>query len=94
IGALAGRLILRHHSVVGLLDRLEQRRLVRRVRHPPDRREARIQITADGASLLHGLAVAHWAELRRARPQLMDALQKVSGARPRARTRRRRTGAT
>ncbi|HKE16348.1 MAG TPA: helix-turn-helix domain-containing protein [Kofleriaceae bacterium] len=94
IGFLAERLILRHHSVVGLLDRLEQRRLVRRVRSARDRRQAGVEITASGARLLHRLAVAHRAELRRARPQLMDALHDLSGIRPTARPPRRTTGAT
>ncbi|HTE53244.1 MAG TPA: MarR family transcriptional regulator [Kofleriaceae bacterium] len=94
IGTLAERLILRHHSVVGLLDRLEQRGLVRRERSPDDRRQARVRITPAGARVLHRLALAHRAELRRTRPQLVDALQKLSGARPRAPSSRRPTGAT
>src|SRR5512135_1629515 len=39
VGALAERLQLRHHSTVGLVDRLERRGLVRRVRGARDRRQ-------------------------------------------------------
>ncbi len=94
IGDLAERLILRHHSVVGLIDRLEQRALVRRSRSPEDRRQARVRITPRGERILHRLALAHRAELRRARPQLVAALQRLSGGRSRTRSSRAKAGGT
>jgi DNA-binding MarR family transcriptional regulator len=96
IGHLAERLILRHHSVVGLVDRLEQRGLVRRRRSPEDRRQARVSITRRGERILHRLALAHRAELRRARPQLIAALGRLTRPAPRASAgrRRARTGGT
>src|SRR5207245_2469761 len=49
---LAERLQLRHHSVVGLIDRLEKRGLVRRVRGKEDRRKVLISLTARGEQIL------------------------------------------
>src|SRR5918996_6073253 len=42
VGDLAGRLLLRHHSVVGLVDRLEALRYVRRARDSEDRRRVSV----------------------------------------------------
>jgi DNA-binding MarR family transcriptional regulator len=80
VGALAERLLLRHHSVVELIDRLEKRGLVERRRGASDRRVAHVSITREGARLLRELSVAHRAELRRAAPELARAL--ASFARP------------
>src|SRR5216684_5513699 len=52
IRTLAERLQLRHHSVVGLIDRLEKRGLVRRVRGKEDRRKVLISLTARGEQIL------------------------------------------
>lgn len=86
IRTLASRLVLRHHTVVELVDRLEARRLVRRERSAEDRREARLRITRQGDALLRRLSSVHRAELRIVGPQLHRSL----GALLRARTRRRR----
>ena len=94
IGDLADRLILRHHSVVGLVDRLEQRGLVRRTRSPDDRRQARVRITRGGERILHRLALAHRDELRRARPELVAALQRLSRGRSAGPSSRAKTGET
>ena len=51
IGELAERLSLRHHSVVGLVDRLSARALVRRHRDSVDRRRVLIELTAKGRSV-------------------------------------------
>lgn len=94
IGDLADRLILRHHSVVGLVDRLELRGLVRRTRSPEDRRQARVRITPRGERILHRLALAHRDELRRARPQLVAALQRLSRGRSTGPSSRAKAGGT
>ena len=52
VGELAEHLILRHHSVVGLIDRLEQHGLVERVRDDADRRQVRVILTPDGAKII------------------------------------------
>jgi len=75
IGTLAEHLLIRHHSAVGLIDRLEERKFVTRVRAKPDRRMVRVKLTAAGGRKLHRLAQAHRAELRNAGPGLVRALE-------------------
>ena len=77
IGELAERLYLRHHSAVGLVDRLVRRRLVRRAHDPADRRRVRVQLTVRGEALLGRLSAAHRDELRRLGPELRRLLQKL-----------------
>lgn len=74
VGRLAEHLVIRHHSAVGLVDRMEQRRLVKRVRGSDDRREVRIQLTAEGDARLKRLSHAHREELRLSGPLLVAAL--------------------
>lgn len=81
IGALAEHLYLKHHSAVGLVDRLEHGQLVRRIRGDEDRRQVRVQLTALGEEKLHRLASIHRAELRTSGPDLVDALRTVLEAR-------------
>lgn len=80
IGALAERLQLRHHSVVGLVDRLVRRQLVRRVSSPLDRRRVDLELTARGESLLRRLSTSHLRELRQHGPELHRLLAKVINA--------------
>jgi DNA-binding MarR family transcriptional regulator len=77
IAALAERLQLRHHSVVGLVDRLEANRLARRSRDPRDHRRVLVDITARGERVLHRLSVFHQQELRARAPRLIAALSAV-----------------
>jgi DNA-binding MarR family transcriptional regulator len=77
IGELAGRLILRHHSAVGLVDRLAEHGLVERVRGGEDRRQVRVQLTRDGSAKLRRLSAVHREELRDTGPRLIAALQSV-----------------
>lgn len=77
IGKLAERLVLKHHSTVELVDRLESRGLVKRARSPQDRRVAQVEATAKGKALLEELSLSHRSELRRAGPRLATALNFV-----------------
>ncbi len=77
VGHLADQLFIRHHSAVGLLDRLEERALIERVRSEEDRRQVRVRMTAEGAHKLHRLAWLHREELRRIGPELVEALRTV-----------------
>ncbi len=74
IGDLAVELAVRHHSAVGLVDRLVAKQLVERVRSSADRRQVRVRLTAHGLSALRGLAAAHRDELRRVGPELAALL--------------------
>jgi len=80
IGELAERLQVRHHSAVGLVDRLGQRGLVRRVPSPVDRRRVEIRLTARGETLLRRLSAAHLEELRQLGPELHRLLGVITKA--------------
>jgi len=77
IGALAERLRLQHHSTVELVDRMEVRKLVRRLRSTTDRRRVLVGLTARGDLLLARLSAAHRAEVRSIGPHLRRALDAV-----------------
>jgi DNA-binding MarR family transcriptional regulator len=72
--ALAERLVLRHNTVVELLDRLEQGGLIRRDRDSTDRRRVRISLTTRAEDMLHRLSDAHLDELRLLAPELVGSL--------------------
>lgn len=74
IGELAARLQLRHHSAVGLIDRLARRQLVRRETSKEDRRRVNVHLSAKGEALIQQLSAAHLEELRQIRPQLQKLL--------------------
>lgn len=78
IGDLAQRLYLRHHSVVGLVDRLVKRRLVKRLPSETDRRKVNIALTAQGEALINRLSSAHRDELRRIGPELHRWLETIT----------------
>jgi DNA-binding MarR family transcriptional regulator len=67
IGEVAGYLAVRHHSVVGLIDRAEKSGLVRRVQDSDDHRVIRLHLTATGDELIKRLSQVHLEELRRFR---------------------------
>ena len=56
VSDLAGALLLETQSAVGLIDRLEARRLVRRFSNPADRRSVLVDMTAEGRRAFDSLA--------------------------------------
>jgi DNA-binding MarR family transcriptional regulator len=80
IGTLAERMILKHHTAVELVDRLERLELVRRDADPSDGRVALVTITPRGRGLLDRLSVAHRSELAKFGPALVESLQTLLGA--------------
>jgi DNA-binding MarR family transcriptional regulator len=80
VGDLAERLNLKHHSVVGLVDRLSARGLIQRRHDEADRRRVMIALTAQAETLLLELSLAHRDELRRLAPLLRTLLQGMEGA--------------
>jgi DNA-binding MarR family transcriptional regulator len=89
VGMLAERLMLRHHSTVELIDRLQRRGLVSRIRSVQDRRLASVGVTTRGAQVLRRLSLAHRDELRRTGPELVRTLSSLLKAKPKARARTR-----
>jgi len=80
VGELAARLDIRHHSAVGLVDRLEARRLVKRVIDPDDRRQVFVGLTPAADAILARLTAAHRRELRQLAPNLSVLLARLRGA--------------
>jgi DNA-binding MarR family transcriptional regulator len=77
IRVLAERLQVRHHSAVGLIDRLERRGLVRRERAKSDRRRVLVRLTARGNAMLAKVAKQRIADLRTTAPALVRALSAI-----------------
>jgi DNA-binding MarR family transcriptional regulator len=77
VQVVADRLVLKHHTVVELLDRLEAEGLIRRTRATDDRRRAVIALTEKGSELLRKLSHAHLDELRSQAPALVGSLNGV-----------------
>jgi len=90
IRVLAERLLLRHHTVVGLVDRLVARKLVTRRKSDADGREILVELTLDGEQVLRRLTEAHRAELATAGPALVRALEGIVGRAPRKAAGKRR----
>jgi DNA-binding MarR family transcriptional regulator len=77
ISDVAGYLLLRHHSAVGLVDRAERAGLVRRNPDPNHRSTVRLTLTDEGARRLEALSELHLQEvprLARAMRSLFDDL--------------------
>ncbi|SRR5579883_469302 len=81
IGYLADRLKIKHHSAVGLVDRLSEQGLVVRVPSTTDRRRVLVCLTETGSTLLRELSAMHRAELRILEPHLVQALGSVLSVR-------------
>jgi DNA-binding MarR family transcriptional regulator len=80
IGELAEKLQVRHHSAVGLVDRLVARGLLRRRLDRGDRRRVILELTVRGQAVLARLSRAHREELRRLAPMLRSLLRRLAKA--------------
>ena len=85
-GVIADRLIITSGSVTSLLDTLEKAGLVRRTRHPEDRRKLLVDITEAGAAIVDAILPSFHARERviiddalteREQEQLLVLLAKV-----------------
>jgi DNA-binding MarR family transcriptional regulator len=77
IGDLAQRLAIKHHSAVGLVDRLEKAGHLKRHHDDADRRRVWLALTASGESILADLSSAHRDELRLLTPSLNALFAKL-----------------
>ena len=77
IGDLAARLGIRHHSTVGLVDRLVSHGYLVRHEDRNDRRRTLLSLTAAGERALARLSAAHRQELRRVAPLLHSLLGRL-----------------
>jgi len=80
IGDIAERLCVEHHTTVGLVDKLEERGLVRRERGTEDRREVFLELTAAGTTLLRKLSLLHRDQLLRVGTHMVSALDAILSA--------------
>lgn len=72
---LASRLLIRHHTAVELVDRLEARTLVRRVRDASDGRRVKVELTPDAERQLQSMSIAHLEELRSIKAALQSLIE-------------------
>jgi DNA-binding MarR family transcriptional regulator len=79
IGELAERLQIRHHSAVGLVDRLVLKNFVAREHHPADRRQVFLRLTKLGEEMLEKLSTAHKEQLRRIGPHIESLFKRLRG---------------
>jgi DNA-binding MarR family transcriptional regulator len=77
VGELAERLQLRHHSTVGLVDRLVVEKLVARAPSNEDRRQVLVQLTSRGEKTLEKLSALHHVQLKRIGPELSHLLERL-----------------
>jgi DNA-binding MarR family transcriptional regulator len=82
IGELAGCLHLRHHSAVGLVDRLVHKGLARRAASAKDRRRVEVSLTTRGESLISRLSEAHWREIKQVGPDFRRVLDAITETDP------------
>ncbi|MGI8469189.1 MAG: MarR family winged helix-turn-helix transcriptional regulator [Pyrinomonadaceae bacterium] len=76
-GELAERLRIKHHSAVGLVNRLEAQNLVVREQSDADRREVYLTLSRRGEELLERLTAVHQEELQNLAPQLTGILESL-----------------
>ena len=85
VGDVAAHLLLRHHSVVGLVDRAQDAGLITRNPDPDNRSAVRLRLTDHGSAQLEKLSELHLEELAHLAPTmqaLWDALEAADGAHP------------
>ena len=75
IGQIADRLLVRHHTIVELVDRLAELGLVARNPDPADGRKIQVSLTKDGNGAIDRLSSIHVEELRSIRPTLRKLLK-------------------
>lgn len=77
VSELAERLQVRHHSAVGLIDRMVAQGLMLRQPGGDDRRQVFVTLTERGAALLEPLAAAHRDQLQRIGGDLRQVLERL-----------------
>jgi DNA-binding MarR family transcriptional regulator len=77
IGSLANRLAIKHHSAVELIDRLERRGYVKRLRDKGDRRQVHVSLLPRGEKALAGVVKERISELRASGAALVGAIQSL-----------------
>jgi DNA-binding MarR family transcriptional regulator len=84
VGDAAARLLLRHHSAVGLVDRAEAADLVTRTPDPENASVVRLGLTDEGARRLEALSELHLEELEHLAPTMQALWEALDGGHPAA----------
>ena len=77
ISQLSERLQVKHHSAVNIVDRLVERKLLRRQAGEEDRRERHLELTDKGEQLIEELARVHYVELAKRSGEMIKGLQRL-----------------
>jgi DNA-binding MarR family transcriptional regulator len=77
VGELADSLLIKSHSAVGLVTRLEERDLVARATSAEDRRRALLELRPHGAELLEAISVRNLRQLGEVAEILEDLTRTV-----------------
>jgi DNA-binding MarR family transcriptional regulator len=77
ISYLAERMVLRHNSMVELVDRAERAGLVKREHDERDLRRSLVRLTAEGRTVLQKLVEEHMAELAPKCEPLIESLRNL-----------------
>ena len=78
ITCLAERMQLNHNSMVELVDRCEEREMLRRQRSSSDRRQVTLALTSEGEGMLRKLGSAARQELRSMGPMLVESVLRLT----------------
>lgn len=88
IGDIADRLLIRHHTAVELVNRLEKNGFVTRTKDKQDARRVTVTLSAKAERTMDGLAAAHLQELKGIRPVLEQLLDQFDPPKPDPKKRR------
>ncbi|WP_426536946.1 MarR family winged helix-turn-helix transcriptional regulator [Bradyrhizobium sp. McL0615] len=78
VGELADFLLVKHHTAVGLIDRMAKSGLLKRFRDSSDGRRIQVMLTRKGEQQLSNVAELNWAELRSRKLSLPRILKSFS----------------
>ena len=78
VGELADFLLVKHHTAVGLIDRMVKSGLLKRFRDSGDGRRIQVMLTRKGEQQLSNVAELNWAELRSRKLSLPRILKSFS----------------
>lgn len=77
IGTLAEKLAVKHHSAVELIDRLEKRGYVKRLRDKSDSRQVHVLLLPRGEKALAGVVEERISELRATGAALVHTIETI-----------------
>jgi DNA-binding MarR family transcriptional regulator len=77
ISDLSERMQVKHHTAVGVVDKLETLSFLEREPGVRDRRQVFLKLTPEGSRVLARVAALHREDLRARSPELIEALTRL-----------------